>query len=93
MDANTTNSVAPTYEQLQQRVKELEARDAAKMIGNSTYDVLPGQTPGKPPVLRLTLGNGTKAIVGGRRKWVGLVEEIKSGRLEKFLSEHTEIGN
>ena len=77
-----------TREQLEARIRELESQVKAKPAGNAEYELTTFKD-GKVS-LRLEVP-GCKAIFGGRSKYTGLIAEVKSGRLEQWLTQHPEL--
>jgi hypothetical protein len=41
--------------------------------------------------MKMTLSSGGRAIMGPRRKFLDIIDEVKSGRLEAFLAAHPEV--
>lgn len=80
-----------TVAELREYASQLEqAVEATNAPGTGEYEVIAPSGTFKNHTLRMTIP-GTKAIFGSRAKFLGIIAEVKSGRLEKFLSAHTEL--
>lgn len=71
--------------------KILEPADRIKQAdGKLKWIPIPNPPADAPRTLSMTCGGG-KSFAGGRAKFLAIIDEVKSGRLEAFLKAHPEI--
>jgi len=93
-----------TNAQLQAQLIELTTRLNAQVAENerlrmtpqahvgATYKILEPSADGKyGRSLSVELPSGGRGILGPRRKHLDIIEEVKSGRYEAFLTAHPEV--
>lgn len=85
------DQIAELKAQLAAVMAELVTARTPKEYTGALYGIVEPTEGYTNPAMKLTLPSGGKAIMGPRRKFTDLIEEVKSGRLEAFLTAHPEV--
>jgi len=106
VEATKPNGAVPavTGPSLQEQLNALQAQLAEQLAENkrlretpqahvgATYKILEPSADGKyGRSLSVELPSGGRGILGPRRKHLDIIEEVKSGRYEAFLTAHPEV--
>jgi hypothetical protein len=102
--AEVSNGKTPTMAELQAMLATLQLQLADQVAENkrilatpqahvgATYKILEPSADGKyGRSLSVELPSGGRGILGPRRKHLDIIEEVKSGRYEAFLTAHPEV--
>src|SRR6266478_5649705 len=82
------SALAESRDENERLRKQLAAKD--QPAGAAEYKFMAPSADYPKPTLKLTIG-GSKAIMGQRKKFLGLIDEVKSGRFEQWLETHPEL--
>lgn len=85
-----------TLEVLQAQLAELLAenkrlREVPQVYKGAQYGIVDPSDDYPNHAMKLSLPSGGKAIMGPRKKFLDIIDEVKSGRLEAFLGAHPEV--
>ena len=76
---------------LEQLAENKRLRETPQVHTGAQYRIVPPSEDYPSSALAMTLSSGGRAIMGPRKKFLDLIEEVKSGRLENILQAHPEV--
>ena len=85
---NTPEALQAQIIALLARIKDLETPKAH--VG-AQYGLVEPSEDYPNTAMKITLSSGGRAIMGPRRKFLDIIDEVKCGRLEAFLTAHPEV--